>query len=128
MSLTDTSIRRPVATAMFYLVILTVGVVGYMALPVDLLPPIEMSRLTVYSRYSNVGPEEIEQIITDQIENAVSGVPNVERITSRSSEGFSRVSLEFAKGTGIDEAANDIRSALDRIRDNLPPEAEAPGI
>lgn len=128
MSLTDTSIRRPVATAMFYLVILTVGVVGFLSLPVDLLPPIESNRLTVYTNYSNVGPEEMEQIVTDQIENAVSGVPNVERITSRSSEGNSRVSLEFAKGTTLDEAANDIRSALDRVRDNLPPEADAPGI
>lgn len=127
-SLTDTSIRRPVATTMFYLVVITVGIVGFRYLPVDLLPPIELSRLTVYTRYANVGPEEIEQIITDPIENAVSGVPNVERMTSRSQEGVSYVSLEFSQGTGLDEAANDIRSALDRIRDNLPPEAEPPGI
>ncbi len=127
-SLTDTSIRRPVATTMFYLVVVTVGIVGFMFLPVDLLPPIELSRLTIYTRYANVGPEEIEQIITDPIENAVSGVPNVERMTSRSQEGVSYVTLEFTQGTGLDEAANDIRSALDRIRDNLPPEAEPPGI
>lgn len=128
MSLTDVSIRRPVATAMFYLVVVTVGVVGFASLPVDLLPPIELSRLTVFTRYANVGPEEIEQIITDPVENAVSGVPNIERVTSRSQEGVSFVSLEFAQGTTLDEAANDIRSALDRIRDNLPPEAEPPGI
>jgi len=127
-SLTENSIRRPVATAMFYLVIITVGVVGFMYLPVDLLPPIEFPRLTVYTRYANVGPEEIEQIITDPVENAVSGVPNLERITSRSEEGVSFVSLEFGRGTGLDEAANDLRAALDRIRDNLPPEAEQPGI
>lgn len=127
-SLTNLAIRRPVATAMFYLVVITVGVVGFLSLPVDLLPPIELSRLTVYTRYANVGPEEIEQIITDPVENAVSGVPNLERVTSRSQEGVSYVSLEFAQGTPLDEAANDIRSALDRIRDNLPPEAEPPGI
>ena len=127
-SLTDLSIRRPVATAMLYLVILTVGIVGFTSLPVDLLPPIELSRLTVYTRYNNVGPEEIEQIITDPVENAVSGVPNIERVTSRSQEGVSFVSLEFSQGTGLDEAANDIRSALDRIRNSLPPEAEPPGI
>ncbi|NND70292.1 MAG: efflux RND transporter permease subunit [Rhodothermales bacterium] len=127
-SITNISIRRPVATTMFYLVVITVGIVGFLYLPVDLLPSIELSRLTVYTRYANVGPEEIEQIITDPIENAVAGVPNVERVTSRSQEGVSYVSLEFARGTGLDEAANDIRSALDRIRDNLPPEAEPPGI
>src|SRR5690606_7292170 len=127
-SLTDLSIRRPVATAMFYLVVITLGVVGFLSLPVDLLPPIELSRLTVYTRYANVGPEEIEQIITDPVENAVSGVPNLERVTSRSREGVSWVSLEFSQGTPHDEAANDIRAALDRIRDDLPPEAEPPGI
>ncbi|MEM1125670.1 MAG: efflux RND transporter permease subunit [Bacteroidota bacterium] len=127
-SFADLSIRRPVATAMFYLIVLTVGVSSFFYLPVDLLPPIEFTRLTVYVRYANVGPEEMEQIITDPLENAVAGVPNLERMTSSSSEGNSRVSLEFAQGTSLDEAANDIRAALDRIRDNLPPEAEAPGI
>lgn len=127
-SLSDLSIRRPVATAMFYLIIITIGVVGFLYLPVDLLPPIEFPQLTVYTRYPNVGPEEIEQIITDPIENAVSGVPNVERITSNSQEGVSYVSLEFSQGTNLDEAANDLRAALDRIRGALPDEVEPPGI
>lgn len=127
-SLSDLSIRRPVATAMFYLIVITIGVVGFTYLPVDLLPPIEFPQLTVFTRYPNVGPEEIEQIITDPVENAVSGVPNLERITSNSQEGVSFVSLEFAQGTNIDEAANDLRAALDRIRDDLPEEAEPPGI
>ena len=64
-SLTDLSIHRPVATTMFYLVVVTVGIVGLLYLPVDLLPPIEFPRLTVYTRYANVGPEEIEQIIKE---------------------------------------------------------------
>lgn len=127
-SLTDTSIRRPVATAMFYLIIITVGLVGFTQLPVDLLPPIEFPQLTVFTRYGNVGPEEIEQIITDPVENAVSGIPNVERVTSQSEEGRSRVSLEFARGTNLDEAANELRAALDRIRNSLPEEAEPPVI
>ncbi len=127
-SLSDLSIRRPVATAMFYLIIITVGIIGFLYLPVDLLPPIEFPQVTVYTRYPNVGPEEIEQIITDPIENAVSGVPNVERVTSNSEEGVSFVSLEFVQGTNLDEAANDLRAALDRVRDDLPEEAEPPGL
>lgn len=127
-TLTDLSIRRPVATTMFYLVIITVGIVGLLYLPVDLLPPIEFPRLTVYTRYDNVGPEEIEQIITDPIENALSGVPNLERMSSQSEEGISRVSLDFSQSTTLDEAANDVRAALDRIRDQIPVEAEQPGI
>ena len=128
MALYDTSIRRPIATAMTFLVIIVVGVVSFRYLPVDLLPEIEFPRVTVYTNYPNVGPEEIEKIITDPVANAVSGVPNVERMTSRSNEGGSRVSLEFAQGTNLDAATNDVRAALDRIRDNLPVEAEPPGI
>ena len=128
MALYDTSIRRPVATAMTFLVVIVIGVVSFRYLPVDLLPEIEYPRLTVYTNYGNVGPEEMEKIITDPISNAVSGVPNVERLTSESSEGRSRVSLEFAQGTNLDAAANDVRGALDRLRDDLPVEAEPPGI
>jgi len=128
MSLYDTSIRRPVATAMTFLAILVVGIVSFRYLPVDLLPEIEYPRVTVYTNYPNVGPEEIEKIITDPVANAVSGVPNVERMTSSSDEGGSRVNLEFAQGTDLNAAANDVRASLDRIRDDLPVEAEPPGI
>ena len=128
MPLTPTSIRRPIATAMIYLIIITLGTIGFYYLPVDLLPPIEYPRLTVYVNYPNVGPQEIEKIITEPIENAVAGVPNVEKMTSRSQEGRSFVTMNFSQGTNLDEAANDVRGALDRVRDDLPREANAPGI
>ncbi len=122
------AIRRPVATAMVYLMLIVVGLVSLRTLPVDLLPKIEFTELTVRVSYPNVGPEEIEQIITDPIENAVSGLPNLERITSQSEEGSSRIRLRFSRDANIDEAANDLRAALDRIRDDLPIEAETPQI
>ena len=128
MPLTETSIRRPVATAMVYLIIVTFGIVGFRYLPVDLLPEIDFPRLSVTVGYPNVGPEEMESIITDPLENALAGIPNLERLTSFSEEGRSRVTLEFGRGTNIDEAANDVRAALDRLRDDLPPEAETPSI
>jgi HAE1 family hydrophobic/amphiphilic exporter-1 len=128
MPLTDTSIRRPVAITMLYLIIVTFGVVGFRYLPVDLLPEIDFPRLSVSVSYGNVGPEEMESIITDPLENALASIPNLERMTSQSQEGRSRVTLEFGRGTDISEAANDVRAALDRLRDDLPPEAEPPTI
>ncbi len=122
------SIGRPVATAMLYLILVVIGVVALRSLPVDLLPKIEFTELTVRVRYPNVGPEEIEQIITEPLENAVAGLPDLERVTSRSQEGSARVRLEFARGTNIDEAANDLRAALEPLRDQLPLEAEPPEI
>jgi HAE1 family hydrophobic/amphiphilic exporter-1 len=113
---------------MLYSIVVTFGLVGFFYLPVDLLPAIELPRLSVNVSYANVGPEEMETIITDPLENALSGIPNLERMTSTSEEGRSRVTLEFGRGTSVDEAANDVRAALDRLRDDLPIEAEAPTI
>jgi HAE1 family hydrophobic/amphiphilic exporter-1 len=128
MSLPSLSLRRPVATLMATLILLVVGVVSLRELPVDLLPRVEFTQLTVRVRYPNVAPQEIEQIITNRIENVVAGLPNLQRMGSFSSEGFSRIRLDFVRGTDLDEAANDLRSALDRVRDELPPEADPPEI
>ncbi len=128
MAIASVSINRPVATTMVFLIVITLGLLSFRFLPVDLLPPIEFPQLSIRINYGNVGPEEMEQIITERIENAVAGVPNVEQLNSRSSEGSSEVQLRFAQGTNLDEAANDVRSALDRVRQSLPPEADAPEI
>ncbi|WP_103664718.1 efflux RND transporter permease subunit [Gracilimonas amylolytica] len=128
MPITETSIKRPIATSMVFLIIITLGVIGFRFLPVDLLPPIEYPQLTVSTDYANVGPAEMEQIITEPVENALAGVPGVERVRSSSSEGSSRVTLEFAQSVDVDVASNDVRAALDRVRDNLPPEADPPRI
>lgn len=128
MGITETSVKRPIATTMVYLIVIVLGITGFRYLPVDLLPPIEFPRLSVSVDYPNVGPEEIETIITDQLENALAGVANVEEVTSRSSEGQSRVTLNFTQNSNLDEAANDVRAALDRVRRSLPDEADAPRV
>jgi len=126
MNITGLAVKRPIATTMFFLIIIVVGVMGFRFLPVDLLPPIDFPRLSIRTSYPNVGPEEIETIITDRVENAIASVPNIEEVRSRSQEGSSNVTLEFSQGTDIDAAANDVRAALDRIRDDFPPEVEPP--
>ena len=68
MALTTTSIRRPVATTMIFLIIITLGTLSFRFLPVDLLPAIEMPELSVQASYPNVGPEEIELLLTEPLE------------------------------------------------------------
>ncbi len=128
MSITNTAVKRPIATTMVFLIVIVLGVMAFRYLPVDLLPPIEYPQLSVATDYPNVGPEEIEKIITQRVENAIAGIPGVEKVRSSSEEGQSRVTLEFAQGTDLDVAANEVRAALDRLRDELPPEADAPRI
>jgi len=126
MSVTKTAVKRPIATMMVFLIIITVGATGFRYLPIDLLPPIEFPSITIGVNYPGVGPEEMENIVTRQIENGVSGIAGIERIQSQSWEGGTWVSLNFIRGTDISEATNDVRAALDDIW--LPPEASTPSI
>jgi hydrophobic/amphiphilic exporter-1 (mainly G- bacteria), HAE1 family len=128
MAITAVSVHRPIATTMAYLIVVVLGLVSFRFLPVDLLPPIEFPQLSINANYGRVGPEEMELIITERLENAVAGVPNVEQVFSFSGEGSSNINLRFAEGTNLDEAANDVRAALDRVRDSLPDEVEPPEI
>ena len=128
MSVTATSIKRPVATAMIFLIIILLGTMGFRYLPVDLLPPIELAELSVEVRYNNVGPEEMELLVTEPLENALSIVSDLEQMSSQSSEGQSRVSLRFAQGVDINVASNDVREVLERVRNSLPDEADPPRI
>src|SRR5690606_28055230 len=128
MAIASVSVKRPIATTMVFLIIITLGMISFRYLPVDLLPPIEFPQLNLRVDYGNVGPEEMELIITERLENVVAGVPNLEEVYSSSSEGRTDVQLRFAEGTNLDEAANDVRSALDRVRDDWPVDAEPPEI
>jgi hydrophobic/amphiphilic exporter-1 (mainly G- bacteria), HAE1 family len=76
--------------------------------------------------YAGVGPLEIEELITRPIEQAMSAVAGLERLESTSAEGSGRVTLNFAWGTDLNEAADDVRNRLDRVRGRLPEEADAP--
>jgi HAE1 family hydrophobic/amphiphilic exporter-1 len=126
MNIPEIAVKRPIATTMVFLIIIVVGFMGFRFLPVDLLPPIEFPRLSIRTSYPNVGPEEIETTITDRVENAVASVSNIEEIRSQSREGSSNVTLQFAQGTNIDAAANDVRAALDRMRGSFPQEVDPP--
>jgi HAE1 family hydrophobic/amphiphilic exporter-1 len=107
-------------------VVILLGVLSLSRLPVDLMPDISFPSLTVRVNYEGVGPLEMEELVTRPIEQAVSATSGVERIESTSSEGSSRVSLNFAWGTDLNEAADDVRNRLDRVRGRLPEEADPP--
>ncbi|MFB3123722.1 MAG: efflux RND transporter permease subunit, partial [Candidatus Binatia bacterium] len=91
MSLTSTSVSRPVTTYMVVLVVLILGVISFLRIPVDLMPEITFPRVTINTRYENVAPQEIETLITEPVEKAVSSVSGVEDVTSVSVEGRSQV-------------------------------------
>lgn len=122
------SVHRPIFTIMMMLIIILLGAISLSRLPIDLMPDITYPTLSVSTTYSDVGPEEIEQLITRPIEEAMSAVAGVEEVTSTSSQGRSSVRISFAWGTDLTEAANDIRDRLDRVIPRLPEEADRPSL
>lgn len=128
MKISRIAVERPVTTTMAFLIIILFGLISFLRLPIDLMPDISFPVITVRTDYEHVGPEEIEQLITRPIEETVSAIQGVEKITSDSIEGNSNVRVAFVWGTDLDNAANDIRARVDRIRERLPEDAETPVI
>ena len=126
MSIPRLAIQRPVTMFMLSGVIILIGALSLMRLPVDLMPDISFPSISVRVGYPGVGPLEMEELVTRPLEQALSAVAGLERLESTSSEGSSRVTLNFAWGTDLNEAADDVRNRLDRVRGRFPEEAEAP--
>ncbi len=128
MNLARFTVSRPVFTTMVTLIAVIVGAVSLSRLPIDLMPEVTYPTLTISSTYENASPEEIEELITRPIEQAVAAVAGVESINSNSSEGISNVRVSFAWGIDIDVAANDLRDRLDRIIHLLPDDITRPQV
>ena len=126
MNLPRFAVHRPVLTIMLCLIVIILGSVSFRRLPIDLMPDITYPTLSITTEYENASPEEVEELISRLIEEAMSAVPGVEEVTSVSAEGRSNVRVTFAWGTNLDAAANDIRDRLDRIIPRLPEDAERP--
>ena len=126
MSIPRLAIERPITMFMLSGVIMLIGLLSLMRLPVDLMPDISFPSITVRVGYPGVGPLEMEELVTRPLEQALSAVAGLERIESTSQEGSSRVTLNFSWGTDLNEAADDVRNRLDRVRGRFPEEAEAP--
>ena len=128
MTLSELSIRRPVLAAVASLLIVVFGVAGVTQIPIRELPDVDAAVITVITEYTGAAPEIIDSDITEIVDSAVAGISGVKTITSQSSRGRSFTTIEFELGRDIDEAANDVRDAVGRVRNRLPAEADDPRV
>ncbi len=126
MKLPELGVQKPVTTLMFFLAVFMLGAVMATQLPVDLMPDIERPTVTVVTTWEGVSAADVESMVTKAVERALGTVNGLEEMTSATIEGISSVTCEFAWGTNLDEASNDIRSNLERIRKSLPDDADPP--
>ncbi len=122
------SVQRPVFTTMATLIVVLIGAVSFSRLQVDMLPAVELPRLTVRTSYEGASPEVVERLITQILEEILAAVPGVEEMTSTSSEGESSIRVTFSWGTDLDIAAQDVRSRLEDEINELPDDVVRPRI
>ena len=116
--------RRPVTVTMLMAAVIIFGLISFDKLPINLLPDISYPTLTVRTEYPGTAPNEVESLVSSRIEDAVSVISNVMRVTSISRAGVSDVTIEFAWKTNMDFAALDVREKLDLV--SLPNDAKKP--
>ncbi len=126
MNLSKVAASRPIGTFIIYGVVVLLGVVSLLSLPIDLLPELSFPRLSISTEYPGAGPEEVENLVTRILEEAVGTAVGVEDVISTSSEGNSRIVVTFPFGTDLDAAASDVRASIERARRRLPDAASAP--
>ena len=128
MMLSDLSVRRPVFATVAAIILAVIGIAAFFALPVRELPNVDPPQVSITTTYVGASAEVIEERITQVIEQQVSGIQGVDRITSSSRDGASQISILFTLDRNLDEAANDVRDAVSRVISQLPDEADAPRI
>jgi len=126
MKISETSIQRPVLATVMSLVIIIFGLVSYLRLPVREYPDVDSPVVSITTFYRGASPNVIETEITDILEEQLSTLEGVKTITSSSQEQGSNITVEFELDRDVDEAANDVRDRVSRVRGVLPQEADDP--
>ncbi|MFA5640985.1 MAG: efflux RND transporter permease subunit, partial [Bacteroidales bacterium] len=128
MSLYQTAVKKPITTILIYVAIAIIGVFSLSRLSIDLFPEMGENTIMVFTTYTGASASDIENNISQPLENVLNSVSNLKHITSTSKENFSIVSLEFEYGIDINEATNDVRDKLDMVSSMLPDGASNPFI
>ena len=118
------AVKRPVLTAVAFIILVIIGIIGWLNLPISLYPDITLPSLMVVTAYPGASTEDVEEEITKELEDALGNLSGLKEITSESRENLSIISLSFEYGTELDEAANDTRDAMAFAV--LPDETEEP--
>lgn len=124
MNIVEIATRRRVTVGMVTLTFVLFGLIALLGLKVNLLPDLTYPTLTVRTEYEGAAPLEIENLISQPVEEAIGVVKNLRKIHSVSRTGQSDVILEFAWGTNMDQAGLDVRDKLDTLQ--LPLDAKKP--
>ncbi len=126
MKLPEFSVNKRVTTSMIAMILVVVGFIAFTRLGLDFFPDLEFPTISVITTYRGASSEDLEKTITKPLEQVVSSVSRVKKVTSTTSEGSSVIQAEFEWGTNLDFAAQDVRDQIAQFREFLPEEASDP--
>ena len=125
-SLPDFSVKRPVCVFICLVSLILFGVSSVFEMPLESTPEMNMPTMTIMTSYPDASPDEVDEMVTQKIESALSGITEVESMTSTSSEGSSMIMLEFGYDVDTDDKYQDITSALAMVQ--LPEDCSDPTV
>ncbi len=128
MSLYSTAVKKPISTIMIFIGVVIFGIYSYLQLPVDFFPKIDPPIISVFTYYNGANASDVEQNITRKLEDGFGSLTGLKKISSKSKDNISVITLEFEWGANLDEATNEVRNAVGMAERNLPEGVETPTI
>lgn len=128
MKIAKICVSRPVFTTMLMTLLLVIGVFSYFKLGVDLLPNVDFPMVTISANLPGASPEEVETELSKKIEEAVNSVSGIDELRSTSTEGQSRVTVQFLLEKNSDVAAQEVRDKISSILKKLPSGIDPPEV
>lgn len=128
MGLTKFVLRKPVTTVLIVLCLIVFGAQSILSSKLELMPTMEMPMLIVATVYPGASPEDVNDLVTKEIENGIGSLSGLDTVMSYSIENISLVLISYEYGTDIDKAYNDLKKKLDSVERDLPDDAQTPGI
>ncbi|MCX8011776.1 MAG: efflux RND transporter permease subunit, partial [Desulfobacterota bacterium] len=126
MFLPEFSIRRPVTATVMTLILLVFGLIGLNRLGILLFPDVDFPVISISTTWLNARPEEVDNNVTDELEDSLGGIEGIKHISSESYQGVSRIIIEFELFKDVDVASEEVRDKVSRVLNNIPEDAENP--
>jgi hydrophobic/amphiphilic exporter-1 (mainly G- bacteria), HAE1 family len=128
MSIIDISVKRPLLVIVFFIILTMLGTISYFGLNINLTPKIDVPILNIITVYPGASASVVETSLTKKIENAVSSLENLKKITSKSQENVSIVTIELQSGANTDLILQDAQRKINAIKSDLPKDIDDPSI
>lgn len=126
MNIASISIKRPVLASVLSIILLLFGFVGFGLLGLREFPSVDPPIVTVSTSYTGANADVIATQITQPLEESINGIAGIRTLTSSSSDGNSRITVEFNIDADMEAAANDVRDRVSRVMNRLPPDCDPP--